>query len=115
MARAITFGEIMMRLATPGQQRIIQSNSLEITYAGGEANVAVSLAAFGHEAAFITVLPGGPLGDSAAAALRYYGVDTSTLLRSRDGRLGLYFLEAGASQRPSKVIYDRAGSAVSLA
>jgi 2-dehydro-3-deoxygluconokinase len=115
MARVVTFGEIMMRLATPGQQRFIQAHELEITYAGGEANVAVSLAAFGHDAAFVSVLPAGPLGDAAVAALRYYSVDASPVIRAKEGRLGLYFLEAGASQRPSKVLYDRAGSAIALA
>jgi 2-dehydro-3-deoxygluconokinase len=115
MARAITFGEIMMRLATPGQQRIVQANTFEVTYAGGEANVAVSLAAFGHEAAFVSVLPAGPLGDAAVAALRYCGVDASTVIRAKQGRLGVYFLESGASQRPSKVVYDRAGSSIALA
>src|SRR5688572_29093152 len=112
MARVVTFGEIMMRLAAPHQQRIIQSTAFDITYAGGEANVAVSLAAFGHEAAYVTVLPVNLLGDAALAALRYYGVDTSAVVRSREGRLGLYFIEAGASQRASLVLYDRAGSSV---
>lgn len=115
MARTITFGELMMRLATPGQQRFLQAGEFEVTYAGGEANVAVSLAAFGHEAAYVTVLPHNPLADAAVASLRYYGVDTATVLRTKEGRLGLYFLEAGASQRPSKVIYDRAGSSIALA
>ncbi len=115
MARTISFGEIMMRLAAPGQQRFLQANQLEITYAGGEANVAVSLAAFGHDAAFVSVLPQNPLADAAVASLRYYGVDTATVLRVKEGRLGLYFLEAGASQRASKVIYDRAGSSIALA
>jgi 2-dehydro-3-deoxygluconokinase len=115
MARAITFGEIMMRLATPGQQRFLQASSFEVTYAGGEANVAVSLAAFGHEAAFISVLPSGPLGDAAVASLRYYGVDASPVIRVKQGRVGVYFLESGASQRPSKVVYDRAGSSIALA
>lgn len=114
MSRVLTFGEIMLRLATPGQQRIIQATSFEATYAGGEANVAVSLAAFGHDAAYVTVLPHGPLADAALASLRHYGVDTGPVLRG-EGRLGVYFLETGAAQRPSKVIYDRAGSAVALA
>ena len=114
MSRVLTFGEIMLRLATPGQQRILQAASFEATYAGGEANVAVSLAAFGHEAAFVTVLPQGPLAEAALASLHYYGVDTRPVLRG-EGRLGVYFLETGAAQRPSKVIYDRAGSAVAVA
>lgn len=115
MARVVTFGEIMMRLAAPHQQRIIQSTAFDITYAGGEANVAVSLAAFGHDAAYVTVLPASLLGDAALASLRYYGVDTSAIVRTKQGRLGLYFIEAGASQRASLVLYDRAGSSVALA
>ncbi|MGE0610401.1 MAG: PfkB family carbohydrate kinase, partial [Pirellulales bacterium] len=98
-----------------GQQRFLQANQWEVTYAGGEANVAVSLAAFGHDAAYVSVLPQNALADAAVASLRYYGVDTSAVLRSKEGRLGLYFLEAGASQRASKVIYDRAGSSIALA
>ncbi len=115
MPRTLCFGEIMMRLATPGHQRLLQASTLEITYAGGEANVAVSLAAFGHQAAFVTVLPDNELGRAAAAHLRYWGVDTSPVVFTRSGRLGLYFLETGASQRPSKVLYDRAGSSIALA
>lgn len=115
MARVVTFGEIMMRLATPAHQRFVQTHSFDITYAGGEANVAVSLAAFGHDAAYVTVLPHGPLAEAAIGSLRYYGVDTSMVLRSDVGRLGLYFLESGASQRPSQVIYDRANSSIALA
>lgn len=111
MARAITFGEIMMRLATPGHSRIAQANRFEITYAGGEANVAVSLAHFGHEAAFVTALPENALGDAAVASLRFHGVDTSPIVRG-PGRLGLYFIEHGASQRPSTVLYDRGHSAI---
>src|SRR5690606_32280162 len=87
MARVLTFGEIMMRLATPGFQRFMQATQLEVSYAGGEANVAVSLAAFGHEAAYVTVLPANnPLADTAVAHLRYYGVDTSHLYRTAEGR-----------------------------
>jgi 2-dehydro-3-deoxygluconokinase len=116
MARVVTFGEIMMRLATPGHQRFIQAGQFEVTYAGGEANVAVSVAAFGHDAVFVSVLPEkNPLADAVEASLRYYGVDPSGVLRRDEGRLGIYFLESGAAQRPSKVIYDRAHSAVSLA
>jgi 2-dehydro-3-deoxygluconokinase len=113
--RAITFGEIMLRLATPGHQRILQTTSFDVSYAGGEANVAVSLAAFGHEAAYVTVLPKNSLADAAVAWLRFYGVDTSTVIRSDEGRLGIYFLETGASQRASTVLYDRARSAIALA
>jgi 2-dehydro-3-deoxygluconokinase len=116
MARAITFGEIMMRLATPGFQRFIQAQQFEVSYAGGEANVAVSLAAFGHEAAYVTVLPAGnPLADAAVAQLRYFGVDTSLIQRRPAGRMGVYFLETGAAQRASRVIYDRSNSAIALA
>ena len=114
MARALTFGEIMLRLATPGHERIIQATSFEASYAGGEASVAVSLAAFGHEAACVTVLPKNALGDAAAAWLRYYGVDTSAILRTDDGRLGVYFLETGAAQRASTVLYDRARSSIAV-
>lgn len=116
MARVLTFGEIMMRLATPGFERFIQATRLEVSYAGGEANVAVSLAGFGHDAAYLTVLPAGnPLADAAIAQLRYYGVDTSPILRTANGRLGVYFLETGAAQRASRVVYDRAQSAIAMA
>ncbi len=116
MARVLTFGEIMMRLATPGYERFLQATHLEVSYAGGEANVAVSLAAFGHEAAYVTVLPASnPLADAAVAQLRYYGVDTSLIQRVPAGRMGVYFLETGAAQRASRVIYDRSHSAIALA
>jgi 2-dehydro-3-deoxygluconokinase len=115
MAGLVAFGEIMMRLATPGHERIIQASRLEVTYAGAEANVAVSVAALGHKAAVVTTLPTGPLGDAAVASLRYYGVDVTFICRTPQGRIGIYFLETGASQRPSRVIYDRADSAIALA
>lgn len=115
MAKLVTFGEIMMRLATPDHQRIVQATQLEVTYAGAEANVAVSAAALGHEAALVTTLPHGPLGDAAVASLRHYGVDVSQVVRSAYGRLGIYFLETGASQRPSRVVYDRGHSSVAEA
>ncbi len=114
MPNALTFGEIMLRLATPGHERIVQATCFEASYAGGEANVAVSLAAFGHEAAYVTVLPKNALGDAAAAWLRHYGVDTSAILRNDDGRLGIYFLETGAAQRASTVLYDRARSSIAV-
>lgn len=114
MSRVVTFGEIMMRLAPPGHQRFIQASSFDVSYAGGEANVAASLAQFGHEAAFVTALPMGALADAAVAFLRYYGVDTAKIVRRDAGRLGVYFLETGASQRASKVIYDRADSTVAI-
>jgi 2-dehydro-3-deoxygluconokinase len=114
MAQTVSFGEIMMRLATPGFERLVQATSLNVSYAGAEASVAVSLAAFGHQASFVTALPEGALGDAAVGQLRYYGVDTSPVLRRKDGRMGVYFLEAGASQRASKVIYDRAGATIAV-
>ena len=110
--RVVTFGEIMMRLATPERLRFSQARELEMTYGGGEANVAVSLANFGLEAAFVTRLPKNPFGDGAIQTLRGLGVDTSRIARGGE-RIGLYFLETGASQRPSVVVYDRAGSAIS--
>lgn len=110
--RVVTFGEIMMRLATPGRLRFSQARELQLTYGGGEANVAVSLAHFGVEARFVTRLPKNPFGDGAVNSLRGYGVDTSFITRGGE-RIGVYFLETGASQRPSVVVYDRQGSAVS--
>ncbi|MCU0452698.1 MAG: sugar kinase [Bacteroidetes bacterium] len=109
--KIISFGELMLRLATPGFQRFVQTSSLEATFGGGEANVAVSLAHFGLDARFVTVLPKHEIGDAALNALRRYGVDTQHIVRSGD-RIGIYFLESGASQRPSKVIYDRGGAAI---
>ena len=106
MTRVITLGEIMLRLKSPQADRLFQSPLLEATFGGGEANVAVSLALFGLEAALITVLPGNQIGDAAIAELRRRGVDTSRIVRSGK-RLGIYFLEAGTNQRPSVVIYDR--------
>jgi 2-dehydro-3-deoxygluconokinase len=110
--RVVTFGEIMMRLATPGRLRFSQAKELELTYGGGEANVAVSLANFGLDARFVTRLPKNPFGDGAVSVLRSHGVDTSFVARG-GRRVGIYFLETGASQRASVVVYDRAGSAVS--
>jgi 2-dehydro-3-deoxygluconokinase len=106
MTRVVTLGEIMLRLKSPQAERLFQSPLLEATFGGGEANVAVSLALFGLEAALVTVLPGNPIGDAALAELRRRGVDTSRVVRSGN-RLGIYFLEAGTNQRPSVVIYDR--------
>ena len=114
MKRVVTFGELMLRLNPEGYRRFVQAERLEATYAGGEANVAVSLANYGMDAAFVTKLPTHELGQAAVNALRRYGVDTSGIVRGGD-RLGIYFVEKGASQRPSKVIYDRAGSAIALA
>ena len=110
--RVVTFGEIMMRLATPGRLRFSQAKELELTYGGGEANVAVSLANFGLDASFVTRLPKNPFGDGAIQTLRGLGVETTAVLRGGD-RIGIYFLETGASQRASVVVYDRAGSAIS--
>ena len=101
----------MLRLATPGFQRISQSHSFEATYAGGEANVAVSLANYGQEAAYVTRLPANDLGEACIQSLRGLGVDTKSILRGGD-RIGIYFLETGAAQRASKVIYDRASSSL---
>ena len=110
----LTFGEIMLRLKPPGVERFFQSPSMEATFGGGEANVAVSLANYGMDAAFLTVLPDNVLGDEVVKELRSFGVDTSRILREK-GRLGIYFLEGGANQLPSKVVYDRANSAIALA
>jgi 2-dehydro-3-deoxygluconokinase len=111
----VTFGEIMLRLAPPGFERILQSPQFVATFGGGEANVAVALAQLGLPAAFVTVLPEkNPVADAVIGELRRFGVDTSRIVRGK-GRLGIYFLEAGASQRPSKVVYDRDYSAIALA
>jgi 2-dehydro-3-deoxygluconokinase len=107
-----TFGEVMLRLKTPGYQRFVQSQELESTFGGGEANVAVSLARLGHVSRWVSVVPDNPVGDWALAELRKLGVDVSYVLRRGD-RLGIYFLEAGASQRASQVVYDRGRSAFS--
>lgn len=110
----LTFGEIMLRLKAPGQERLLQSALLEATFGGGEANVAVSLANYGEDAAFLTVLPDSLLGDLCLGELRRFNVDTGRILRG-PGRMGLYFLEPGANQLPSRVLYDRAGSSMALA
>ena len=114
MGRIVTLGEIMLRLSTPGYERFMQAESFDVCYGGGEANVAVSLAGFGHDASFVTKLPANEIGDAAVSALRRYGVDTSDIVRGGD-RVGIYFLETGASVRPSKVVYDRAHSAIAEA
>jgi 2-dehydro-3-deoxygluconokinase len=112
MAIITTFGELMLRLKTPGFTRFLQAGELEASFGGGEANVAASLARLGHEARWVSAVPNNPIGDWALTSLRALGVDVRHVLRQGE-RLGIYFLEAGASQRPSQVIYDRAGSAVS--
>ena len=109
MKKIVTFGEIMLRLAPPGFQRFTQAQILEATYGGGEANVAVSLANYGESVDFVTRLPKNDLGDACIANLRGLSVGTAHILRGGD-RIGIYFLETGAAQRASKVIYDRAGS-----
>ena len=114
MAKIITFGEIMLRLNPESYLRFTQSPKFEASYAGGEANVAVSLANYGLDAAFVTKVPAHDIGQCAINELRKYGVDTSMILRGGD-RLGVYFVEKGASQRPSKVIYDRANSSIATA
>ncbi len=107
----VTFGEIMLRLSTPGYQRFVQAQGFDVCYGGGEANVAVSLAQFGVDARFVTRLPKHEIGEAALNAVQRYGVDTRHILRGGD-RVGIYFLETGASQRASKVIYDRSGSSI---
>jgi len=113
MKKIVTFGEIMLRLKAPGHERLFQSSLLEAHFGGGEANVATSLAILGMHAVFVSALPKDPIGQSALRTLRGYGVDVSQV-RSTGDRVGIYFLETGADQRPAKVVYDRAGSAASL-
>jgi 2-dehydro-3-deoxygluconokinase len=114
MTRVVTFGEVMLRLKSPGFERLFQSQHLEATFGGAEANVAVSLAQFGLPISFVTALPSNPLGESAVSEIRKFGVDTSFIKRAGD-RLGIYFLESGSNQRASKVTYDRAGSSIAAA
>lgn len=108
----VSFGEIMLRLSPPGRERLLQAHSFDATFGGGEANVAVSLSQFGIPSRFVTALPENPLGESAVHCLSGWGVDTSRIVRCGD-RLGIYYLEHGASQRPSTVTYDRKGSSIS--
>ena len=114
MKKIVTFGEIMMRLNPEGYLRFVQAGRFEASYAGGEANVAVSLANYGMDASFVTKVPSHEIGQCAVNSLRQFGVNTDKIVRGGD-RLGVYFVEKGASQRPSKVIYDRANSAIALA
>ena len=109
--KVVTLGEIMLRLSTPGYQRFVQSQQFDVTYGGGEANVAVALAGYGMESYFVTKLPKHEIGQSAVNHLRRFGVSDRFIVRGGD-RVGIYFLETGASQRGSKVIYDRADAAV---
>lgn len=114
MGRIITFGELMLRLAPENYLRFVQSEKYEATFGGAEANVAVSLANYGKDVAFVTRLPSHEIGQAAVNSLRKYGVDTSRIVRGGE-RVGIYYCEKGASQRPSKVIYDRAYSAIAMA
>ena len=111
----LTFGEIMLRLKAPGHERFFQSPLLEATFGGGEANVAVSLANYGQDVSFLTVLPKNAIADECVKELRKFGVDTARIVRTDAGRMGIYYLEGGANQLPSKVVYDRAWSAIALA
>ena len=113
MSKFLTFGELMLRLKSPGRERLMQSPSLEATFGGGEANVAVSLANYGLNAEFLSVIPSNSIGDAAIGELRRFNVGTDKIIRT-DGRMGIYYLETGANQRASKVIYDRAYSAISM-
>jgi len=114
MKKVVTFGEIMLRLAPHGYERFVQASSFGATYGGGEANVAISLANYGLDAAFVTKLPKHEIGQAAVNSLRRFGVDTNKIVRGGD-RVGIYFLEKGSNQRASKVVYDRANSAISTA
>lgn len=114
MKKVITFGELMLRLAPENYLRFVQSDKYEATFGGAEANVAVSLANYGVDAAFVTKLPSHEIGQAAVNSLRKFGVDTSKIVRGGD-RVGIYYCEKGASQRPSKVIYDRAYSSIAMA
>ncbi len=114
MAKIVTMGEIMLRLSTPNNERFIQADEFDINYGGGEANVAVSLANYGHDAEFVSALPKNPIGDAAIATLRKYNVGTKHISRSGE-RVGIYFLETGSAMRASNVVYDRANSSISTA
>ncbi len=111
MAKVVTFGEIMLRLQPPEYKRFLQATSFDIVYGGGEANVAISLAQYGDDAAFVTKLPENPIGEACLNEIRKWGVCTKNIARG-GARLGIYFCEKGASQRPSNVVYDRAGSSI---
>lgn len=113
-SRIVALGEIMLRLKPPGFERFLQSPQFEATFGGGEANAAISLAQFGLDVAFVTVLPNHAIGDACVRYLRSIGVDISLIIRQSD-RMGVYYLEAGSDQRPSNVIYDRAFSAMACA
>src|SRR5690349_7469217 len=111
----VTFGETMLRLSPPGFERFLQSPQFVATFGGGEANVAVALAGFGAAARYVSVLPdGNPIADALVGELRRFGVDADRIVRGK-GRMGVYFVEPGANQRPSKVVYDRENSSIALA
>ncbi len=114
MEKYITFGEIMLRLKPPQFERFLQSPLLEATFGGGEANVAVGLARFGLDTIYVSVIPDNPIGEACIRELKKQGIDTSLIVRKGE-RLGIYFLEAGANQRPSVVVYDRTHSAIAEA
>ena len=114
MAKIVTMGEIMLRLSTPNNEKFIQADEFDINYGGGEANVAVSLANYDHDAEFVSALPKNPIGDAAIATLRKYNVGTKHISRSGE-RVGIYFLETGSAMRASNVVYDRAHSSISTA
>jgi 2-dehydro-3-deoxygluconokinase len=114
MAKIVTMGEIMLRLSTPNNEKFIQADEFDVCYGGGEANVAVSLANYGHNAEFVTAVPDNPIGACAVAAMRKYGVETKHIAKCGD-RLGIYYLETGASMRASNVVYDRANSSIATA
>ena len=114
MAKVITMGEIMLRLSTPNHEKFIQADEFDVCYGGGEANVAVSLANYGHDAEFVTAVPNNEIGECAVAALRKYNVGTQHIAKCGE-RLGIYYLESGSAMRPSKVVYDRAHSSISTA
>lgn len=111
--KVLSFGELLLRLASPGYTRLFQKDSLDVTFCGGEANVAVSLSNYGIDSEFLTVVPDNEIGRASLKSLQYFGVDVSKSFY-KDGRMGTYYLEKGASQRPSKVIYDRKYSSISL-
>ena len=114
MAKIVTMGEIMLRLSTPNNEKFIQADEFDVNYGGCEANVAVSLANYGHEAEFVSAVPKNPIGDCAVAALRKYNVGTKHIAKTGE-RLGIYFLETGSAMRASTVVYDRAHSSISTA
>src|SRR5699024_2136662 len=114
MKKVVTLGEIMLRLSTPNHERFVQAESFDVNYGGGEANVAVSLANYGLDSYFVSKLPENLIGQAATNHLRRFGVNTKYIVRGGN-RIGIYYLESGASMRPSKVIYDRANSSISKA